>query len=167
MTFGDKTVEYRSVDELQAAIAGGQARPLSSRPAWIPGCWPGAPRQIRVTTGKGVLNMQWFDRMRRRVGMSLLGGTRSMTVSVAAVAHWRGRSAIQAQSQHWRSPRTNCAPRAAIWYGRNAWQRQASKPLSRTPSAPAQTAEHAGRSAPARTDPQPVVDWCERPIPPD
>jgi hypothetical protein len=28
VTFGDKTVEYRSVDELQAAIARGQARPL-------------------------------------------------------------------------------------------------------------------------------------------
>ncbi len=46
VTFGDKTVEYRSVEELQAAIreveaalARGKATPLV--------------RQIRVTTGKG------------------------------------------------------------------------------------------------------------------
>ena len=45
-SFGDKTVEYRSVEELQAAIRVVQAalaRSAGQRPA----------RQIRVTTGKG------------------------------------------------------------------------------------------------------------------
>ena len=51
MTFGDKTVEYRSVDELQAAI--GRSSATSSEQAVDTGLWPGAPRQIRVTTGKG------------------------------------------------------------------------------------------------------------------
>lgn len=46
VSFGDKTVEYRSVEELQAAIRAVQAALASDagqRPA----------RQIRVTTGKG------------------------------------------------------------------------------------------------------------------
>ena len=51
VTFGDKTVEYRSVDELQAAIAAVK-RDLFEQ-AVDTGLWPGAPRQIRVTTGKG------------------------------------------------------------------------------------------------------------------
>ena len=51
VTFGDKTVEYRSVDELMAAIAAIK-RDLFEQ-AVDTGLWPGAPRQIRVTTGKG------------------------------------------------------------------------------------------------------------------
>ena len=51
VSFGDKTVEYRSVDELQAAI-GEVKRDLFER-AVATGLWPGAPRQIRVTTSKG------------------------------------------------------------------------------------------------------------------
>ena len=51
VSFGDKTVEYRSVDELQAAIAAVK-RDLFEQ-AVDTGLWPGAPRQIRVTTGKG------------------------------------------------------------------------------------------------------------------
>ena len=51
VTFGDKTVEYRSVDELQAAIAA--VKPHLFEQAVDTGLWPGAPRQIRVTTGKG------------------------------------------------------------------------------------------------------------------
>ena len=51
VTFGDKTVEYRSVDELQAAIAAVKCDLFEQ--AVDTGLWPGAPRQIRVTTGKG------------------------------------------------------------------------------------------------------------------
>ena len=51
VTFGDKTVEYRSVDELQAAIAAVK-RDLFEQTVDT-GLWPCAPRQIRVTTGKG------------------------------------------------------------------------------------------------------------------
>lgn len=51
VTFGDKTVEYRSVDELQAAIAAVKHDLFEQ--AVDTGLWPGAPRQIRVTTGKG------------------------------------------------------------------------------------------------------------------
>lgn len=51
VTFGDKTVEYRSVDELKAAIAVVK-RDIFERAA-ATGLWPCAPRQIRVTTGKG------------------------------------------------------------------------------------------------------------------
>lgn len=46
VTFGDKTVEYRSLDEIQAAIReveASLARAAGSR----------RTRQIRVTTGKG------------------------------------------------------------------------------------------------------------------
>ena len=51
VTFGDKTVEYRSVDELKAAIA--VVKHDIFEQAAATGLWPGAPRQIRVTTGKG------------------------------------------------------------------------------------------------------------------
>ena len=46
VSFGDKTVEYRSVEELLAAIRtveGALARAAGSRPT----------RQVRITTGKG------------------------------------------------------------------------------------------------------------------
>ncbi|WP_445938364.1 phage head-tail joining protein [Pseudomonas sp.] len=51
VTFGDKTVEYRTVDELKTAIDLVK-RDLFEQ-AVDTGLWPGAPRQIRVTTGKG------------------------------------------------------------------------------------------------------------------
>lgn len=51
VTFGDKTVEYRSVDELKAAIA--IVKRDIFEQAVDTGLWPGAPRQIRVTTRKG------------------------------------------------------------------------------------------------------------------
>jgi len=51
VSFGDKTVEYRSVDELRQAIRDVK-RGLSEQAAST-GLWPGAPRQIRVTTTKG------------------------------------------------------------------------------------------------------------------
>ncbi len=51
VTFGDKTVEYRSIDELMKAIEAVK-RDLFEQAA-ATGLWPGAPRQIRVTTGKG------------------------------------------------------------------------------------------------------------------
>lgn len=51
VTFGDKTVEYRSVDELMAAIEAVK-RDLFEQAA-ATGLWPGAPRQIRINTGKG------------------------------------------------------------------------------------------------------------------
>jgi hypothetical protein len=51
VTFGDKTVEYRSVDELKAAIR--EVRRGLLQQAAETGLWPGAPRQIRVTTNKG------------------------------------------------------------------------------------------------------------------
>ena len=51
VTFGDKTVEYRSVAEPQAGMAAVNRDPLEQ--AVDTGLWPGAPRQIRVTTGKG------------------------------------------------------------------------------------------------------------------
>ena len=47
----DKTVEYRSVDELMAAIR--EVRRGLLQQAAETGLLPGAPRQIRVTTGKG------------------------------------------------------------------------------------------------------------------
>ncbi len=52
VTFGDKTVEYRTVDELKAAIDLVKRDLLEQ--AVATGQWPGAPRQIRVTTGKGL-----------------------------------------------------------------------------------------------------------------
>ena len=51
VTFGDKTVEYRSVDELKAAIVVVK-RDIFEQAA-ATGLCPGAPRQIRITTGKG------------------------------------------------------------------------------------------------------------------
>ncbi|AUM00563.1 hypothetical protein B4966_10595 [Rhodocyclaceae bacterium] len=51
VSFGDKTVEYRSVEELQAAIRAVK-RDLHEQ-AVATGLWPGAPRQIRITTSKG------------------------------------------------------------------------------------------------------------------
>ena len=52
VTFGDKTVEYRSVEELKAAIR--EVKRGLFEPARDSGLWPGAPRQIRVTTNKGL-----------------------------------------------------------------------------------------------------------------
>jgi len=51
VTFGDKTIEYRTVDELMAAIR--DVKRGISEQAAATGLWPGAPRQIRVTTSKG------------------------------------------------------------------------------------------------------------------
>lgn len=51
VTFGDKTVEYRTVDELKDAIR--QVEMAMMRDAVATGLRPRAPRQIRVTTGKG------------------------------------------------------------------------------------------------------------------
>ncbi len=51
VTFGDKTVEYRSIDELRLAIRDVE-RGLFEQAAGT-GLWPRAPRQIRVTTTKG------------------------------------------------------------------------------------------------------------------
>ena len=51
VTFGDKSVEYRSVEELQAAIDAVK-RDLHDQ-AVARDLWPKAPRQIRVTTTKG------------------------------------------------------------------------------------------------------------------
>jgi hypothetical protein len=51
VTFGDKTVEYRTVEELKAAIAAVEA--AMHKDAVATGLYPRAPRQIRVTTGKG------------------------------------------------------------------------------------------------------------------
>lgn len=47
VTFGDKTVEYRSVDELRAALR--EVNAALAREAGRPKL-----RQIRVTTGKGL-----------------------------------------------------------------------------------------------------------------
>lgn len=51
VAFGDKVVEYRTVDELKAAIR--EVRRGMAVEAAATGLWPGAPRQIRVTTTKG------------------------------------------------------------------------------------------------------------------
>jgi len=51
VSIGDKTVEYRSVEELKDAIREVKRGLLEQAAA--SGLWPGAPRQIRVTTGKG------------------------------------------------------------------------------------------------------------------
>ena len=51
VTFGDKTVESRTVDELKAAIA--EVEAAMHKDAVSTGLYPRAPRQIRVTTGKG------------------------------------------------------------------------------------------------------------------
>jgi hypothetical protein len=51
VSFGDKTVEYRSVEELQAAVR--QVKRDLFEQAVATGLWPGAPRQIRLHTTKG------------------------------------------------------------------------------------------------------------------
>lgn len=51
VTFGDKTVEYRSVEELKEAIRAVQ-RGLADQAAHT-GLIPPPARQIRVVTGKG------------------------------------------------------------------------------------------------------------------
>jgi hypothetical protein len=51
VSFGDKSVEYRTVEELQVAIEAVR-RDLHDQAA-ATGLWPKAPRQIRVTTNKG------------------------------------------------------------------------------------------------------------------
>lgn len=51
VTFGDKTVEYRSVEELKEAIRAVQ-RGLAEQAAHT-GLIPPLARQIRVVTGKG------------------------------------------------------------------------------------------------------------------
>ena len=51
VTFGAKTVEYRSIEEWRQAIRDVE-RGLYEQAADT-GLWPRAPRQIRVTTSKG------------------------------------------------------------------------------------------------------------------
>ncbi len=51
VSFGDKTVEYRSIDELNEAIR--RIEIAMHKDAVATGLYPGAPRQIRVTTTKG------------------------------------------------------------------------------------------------------------------
>jgi hypothetical protein len=51
VSFGDKTVEYRTVEELKQAIA--EVEAAMHKDAVSTGLYPRAPRQIRVTTGKG------------------------------------------------------------------------------------------------------------------
>jgi hypothetical protein len=51
VSLGDKTVEYRSIEELQAAIRAVK-RDLHEQ-AVATGLWPSAPRQIRLHTTKG------------------------------------------------------------------------------------------------------------------
>ena len=50
VTLGDKTVEYRSVDELRLAIRDVE-RGLFEQ-ATATGLWPRAPRQVRINTSK-------------------------------------------------------------------------------------------------------------------
>ena len=51
VSLGDKTVEYRSIEELTAAIEAVK-RDLFQQ-AVATGLWPNTPRQIRLTTSKG------------------------------------------------------------------------------------------------------------------
>lgn len=51
VSFGDKTVEYRTVEELQIAIR--EVEKAMHRDAVETGLWPAPPRQIRITTTKG------------------------------------------------------------------------------------------------------------------
>lgn len=51
VSFGDKTVEYRSVEELKAAIR--EVEAALHLDAVATGLWPRSPRQIRVDTRKG------------------------------------------------------------------------------------------------------------------
>lgn len=52
VSFGDKTAEYRTVEELKAAIA--EVEAAMHQDAVATGLYPRAPRQIRITTGKGL-----------------------------------------------------------------------------------------------------------------
>ena len=52
VTFGDKTVEYRTVEELKQAIA--EVEAAMHKDAVSTGLYPRAPRQIRITTNKGL-----------------------------------------------------------------------------------------------------------------
>lgn len=52
VSFADKTVEYRTVDELKDAIR--EVKRQLDRLDAQSGLWPKAPRQIRVTTHKGL-----------------------------------------------------------------------------------------------------------------
>lgn len=51
VTFGDKTVEYRTVEELRSAIRDVEAG--LHKDAVATGLYPRAARQIRLNTGKG------------------------------------------------------------------------------------------------------------------
>ena len=51
VSLGDKTVEYRSIEELTAAIEA--VKRVLFQQAVATGLWPNAPRQIRLTTSKG------------------------------------------------------------------------------------------------------------------
>ena len=51
VTFADKTVEYRTVEELAAAIK--EVKRGIFDDAVNTGLWPRAPRQVRITTRKG------------------------------------------------------------------------------------------------------------------
>ena len=51
VTFADKTVEYRSVDELRLALREVQKGLFMQAAAT--GLWPRAPRQIHINTTKG------------------------------------------------------------------------------------------------------------------
>lgn len=51
VSFGDKTVEYRTVEELKDAIR--EVRKGLVEQAVDAGLWPKSARQIRVTTSKG------------------------------------------------------------------------------------------------------------------
>ena len=51
VTFADKTVEYRSVDELRMALREVQKGLFMQSAAT--GLWPRAPRQIQINTTKG------------------------------------------------------------------------------------------------------------------
>ena len=52
VSFGDKTVEYRTVEELKQAIA--EVEAAMRQDAVATGLYPRAPRQIRITTNKGL-----------------------------------------------------------------------------------------------------------------
>jgi len=51
VTFADKTVEYRTVDELKTAI--NEVQTALHKDAVVTGMYPRAARQIRITTAKG------------------------------------------------------------------------------------------------------------------
>lgn len=51
VTFADKTVEYRSVEELKEAVL--HVETAMHKDAVASGFYPRAARQIRLTTGKG------------------------------------------------------------------------------------------------------------------